>query len=172
MPSRQHGGDTALSSELVRQLLAARLVGVLATLRADRTIDAVPMWYAAHHGEVLLATSSRSRKVRNLELDPRATLVLHDSRPGYEVFGASIAGSVEIVRPPDAQELVDVVHARYLLPEAASDPTVRGYLDSDDVALRLVPSSSVTWDERGSDAAKVVRARGWALSLETTAPRD
>jgi hypothetical protein len=51
---------------------------------------------------VILATSSRSRKVWNLERDPRATLVLHDSRPGCEVCGTSIAGRVEIVRPPDA----------------------------------------------------------------------
>jgi hypothetical protein len=50
------------------------------------------MWYAPHDGVVLFATSSKSRKVRNLEGDPRATLVLHDSRPGYEVCGASIVG--------------------------------------------------------------------------------
>jgi hypothetical protein len=120
---------------------------------------------------VLFATSSRSRKVRNLDLDSRATLVLHDSRPGYEVCGASIAGMVEIVRPPGAQELVDVVHARYLLPESAGDPMVAGYLASDDVALRLTPTFSVTWDERRSEAAEVVRTRGWALPLVTTEPR-
>ena len=170
-PSREHGDGAALSSELVRELLAARLVGVLATLRGDGTIDAVPMWYAEHEGAVLLATSSRSRKVRNLELDPRATLVLHDSRPGYEVCGACIAGTVEIVRLPGAQALVDFVHARYLLPATAEDPTVVGYLVSDDVALRLTPTSSVTWDERASEAAEVVRANGWALPLESSEPR-
>jgi hypothetical protein len=109
--------------------------------------------------------------VRNLELDARATLVLHDSRPGYEVCGTSIAGTVEIVRPPHAQELVDDVHARYLLPDAATDPRVAGYLDSDDVALRLTPRSSVVWDVRGSEASEVVRANGWALPLQTTEPR-
>ena len=41
-----------------------------------------------------LATSSSSRKVRNLERDARATFVLHDSRPGFEVCGASIVGTV------------------------------------------------------------------------------
>ena len=129
------------------------------------------MWYAAHQDVVLLATSSRSRKVRNLELDPRATLVLHDSRPGYEVCGACIAGTVEIVRLPAAQALVDLVHARYLLPATAEDPTVVGYLVSDDVALQLTPTSSVTWDERASDATEVVRANRWALPLESTEPR-
>jgi hypothetical protein len=129
------------------------------------------MWYWADEASVVLATSSRSRKVRNLEGNPRATFVLHDSRPGYEVCGASIIGTVEIVRPPRAAMLVDLVHERYLLSEAAADPRVEAFLDSDDVALRLTPTASVTWDERESEAAKVVRLRGWALPLVTTDPR-
>jgi PPOX class probable F420-dependent enzyme len=170
-PSRDRDAGATLSDPLVRELLAARLVGVLATLRPEGTIDAVPVWYAAREGSVILATSSRSRKVRNLEAHPRATLVLHDSRPGYEVCGASIAGTVEIVRPPRAQALVDLVHERYLLSEAARDPTVEAFLASDDVALLLTPAASVTWDERASEAAEIVRARGWALPLVPTEPR-
>src|SRR5262245_28936151 len=120
-PSRDHEGVATLSDPLVRELLDARLVGVLATLRRGGAIDAVPMWFAAQDDAVILATSSRSRKVRNLRRDPRATLVLHDSRPGYEVCGACIAGSVEIVQPPAAQSLVELVHTRYLAVEAAGD---------------------------------------------------
>ena len=170
-PSRDHDVRRALSDPLVEELLRARLVGVLATIRRDGTIDAVPMWYAALDDAVILATSSRSRKVHNLEVDPRATLVLHDSRPGYEVCGVSIAGRVEIVRTPAAQALVDRVHERYLAVQAASDARVAAYLESDDVALRLTPTASVTWDERESEASRVVRERGWALSLLTTEPR-
>ena len=83
-----------LADALVRELLDARLVAVLATFDRTWAIHAVPMWYAAGEDAIVLATSSRSRKVRNLERDPRATLVLHDSRPGFEVCGVSIAGTV------------------------------------------------------------------------------
>src|SRR6476619_1159904 len=162
-PSRDHDAGATLSDPLTRELLAARLVGVLATVRPDGVVDAVPMWYALHGDAVVLATGSRSRKVRNLEADPRATLVLHDSRPGYEVCGASIAGTVEIVRPPQARALVDLVHERYLSSEASRDLTVEAFLASDDIALRLTQTASVTWDERESKAAEIVRARGWAL---------
>ena len=161
-----------LSDPLTRELLAARLVGVLATLRPDGVVDAVPMWYASQGDAVVLATGSRSRKVRNLEADPRATLVLHDSRPGYEVCGTSISGTVEIVRAAAARPLVELVHRRYLVAESAEDESVRAFLDSDDVALVLTPAAAVTWDERGSEAAEVVRARGWALPLLTTEPRE
>jgi PPOX class probable F420-dependent enzyme len=171
-PSRDHDARATLSDPLVRELLDARLVGVLATLRRDGAVDAVPMWYALEGDTLVLATGSRSQKVRNLEADPRATLVLHDSRPGYEVCGASIVGTVEILRGTSARAHVELVHWRYLAQEAATDESVRAFLDSDDVALLLSPTGSVTWDERGSDAAEVVRARGWALPLVTTEPRE
>jgi len=170
-PSRVLRGADVLADALVSELVEARLVGVLSTFDPESLIHAVPLWFALHDSELVFATSARSRKVRNLAAEPRATLVLHDSRPGYEVCGASIAGTVEIVRPPAARPLVDLVHARYLADEAATDPDALAYLESDDVALRFTPSLAVTWDERGSAAASVVRARGWALPLVTTDPR-
>ena len=66
---------------------------------------------------------------------------------------------------------VDLVHARYLAAETETNPAARAYLESDDVALRFMPSAAVTWDERGSSASRVVRERGWALPLESTDPR-
>src|SRR5262245_65042734 len=102
-------GEAVLADPLVSELVEARLIGVLATFDSAGAIHAIPMWYAPHDGAVLFATSSRSRKVRNLEEDPRATLVLHDSRPGYEVCGASIVGAIEVVRSPAAQSLIDRV---------------------------------------------------------------
>jgi len=160
-----------LADQLVRELLTARLVGVLATHDGAGGIHAVPMWFALHDDFVLLGTSARSRKVRCLERDKTATLVVHDSRPGYEVCGASIAGEVEIVRAEEAGPLVSRVHARYVDPAAADDPSVLVYLESDDVALRLTPSAAVTWDERGSDASRSLRSHGWALALVPTEPR-
>ena len=171
-PSRRLENEAVLADALVRELLEARLIGVLATLDPLRSIHAVPMWYAADEDSVLLATGSRSRKVRNLQADPRATLVLHDSRPGFEVCGTSIAGRVEIVQGLEARGLVDRVHGRYVAGGADEDPAVREFFDSDDVALRLRPLTALTWDERGSPASEALRARREALPLVSTAPRS
>ena len=170
-PSRKLESDAVLADALVRELLEARLIGVFATLDPLRSIHAVPMWYAGDEGCVLLATGSRSRKVRNLQTDPRATLVLHDSRPGFEVCGTSIAGRVEIVQGLEARGLVDRVHDRYVAEGADDDPAVREFFVSDDVALRLRPVTALTWDERGSPASRALRARGEALPLVPTDPR-
>jgi nitroimidazol reductase NimA-like FMN-containing flavoprotein (pyridoxamine 5'-phosphate oxidase superfamily) len=90
VPSRHPEAAEVLEDPLVRELLGARLIGVLATFDDER-IHAVPMWFAGAGDVVYLATGSRSRKVRNLGRDARATLVVHDSRPGFEVCGASSA---------------------------------------------------------------------------------
>ena len=113
-PSRRLVGEAVLRDPLVCELLAMRLVAVLTTLEPDGSVHAVPMWLAPGDGAILLATGSRSRKVRNLERDPRATFVLHDSRPGAEVCGASIRGHVELVRGAAAATLVREVHLRYV----------------------------------------------------------
>jgi len=160
-----------LADRLVQELLAARLIGVLATLERDGSVHAVPMWLAPGAAEILLATGSRSRKVRNLERDPRATLVLHDSRPGAEVCGASLRGRVELVRDESARPLVERVHDRYVSYEGRTFPEVRDFLSSDDVALRFIPEAAVTWDERSSAAARALRERRAALPLEPTTPR-
>jgi hypothetical protein len=160
-----------LADELVQELLEARLVCVLATYDRARLIHAVPLWYAHLDGCVLLATSSRSRKVANLRADARASLVLHDSRPGYEVCGACISGRVVVVSGIDATDLVDRVHRRYLDGAALGAPSIAAFLASDDVALRFVPESALTWDERESDASRALRALGAALPLVPTVPR-
>ena len=159
--------DSVLADQLVAELLDARLVAVFATFDPGGTIHAVPMWFAADETSILLATSSRSRKVAHLEADPRSTLVIHDSRPGFEVCGVSIVGQAVVVRGAEANPLVRRVHRRYVDDEAA--PAVaREFLESDDVALRFRPQSALTWDQRGTEANAALRASGGALPLLTT----
>jgi PPOX class probable F420-dependent enzyme len=160
-----------LADPLVRELLDLRLVAVLSTLEPDGAVHAVPVWVAREGGEILLATGSASRKVRNLERDTRATLVLHDSRAGMEICGASLRGRAEIVYGADAQSLIELVHLRYVTGAGLRLPEVRSFLGSDDVALRFGPESAFTWDERASAAALALRESGEALPLEPTAPR-
>jgi PPOX class probable F420-dependent enzyme len=169
-PSRSLHGPAALADPLVAELLALRLVAVLATLEPDGSVHAVPLWFCPGDGEILLATGSASRKVRNLERDPRATLVLHDSRPGFEVCGCTIRGRVAIVRGEAAAPLVDLVHRRYVAPEGLALPALRAFLDSDDTALRFLPERALTWDERGSAEALALRAAGAALPLQPVTP--
>jgi nitroimidazol reductase NimA-like FMN-containing flavoprotein (pyridoxamine 5'-phosphate oxidase superfamily) len=165
-------GAEVLRDPLIRELLDARLVCVLATLDSQHAIHAVPMWFAVEEDAIVLATGDRSRKVQNIERDARATFVAHDSRPGFEVCGAAITGRIAVVRGEAAAVLVEQVHRRYVAPEAEADDAVRAFMSSDDVALRLRPESAWTWDERRSEANEALRSLGAALPLLSTEPRD
>jgi PPOX class probable F420-dependent enzyme len=170
-PSLELRGEAVLADRLVAELLAARLIGVVATIEPDGSVHAVPMWFAPTEGAILLATGSRSRKVRNLERDTRATLLLHDSRPGAEVCGVSMRGRVELVRGAPAKPLIERVHRRFVGEQGLALPEVNEFLAYDDVALRFIPQAAVTWDERPSAAARALRESGEALPLEPTTPR-
>jgi PPOX class probable F420-dependent enzyme len=171
LPSRTLRGPAVLSDPLVRELLGTRLVGVLATLEPDGAVHAVPLWLCDGGEAILLATFSGSRKARNLARDPRATLVLHDSRPGFEVCGVTIRGRVEIVRGDAATQLVERVHRRYLTDSGYDLDAARDFLAGDDVALRFVPEVAATWDERANPANAALRDAGGAHPLEPTTAR-
>jgi PPOX class probable F420-dependent enzyme len=144
-------GADVLADPLVRELLGRRLVAVLATIGPDGVPHVTPLWFAEDGDAIVMATGSGSRKVENLRRDPRATLVLHDSKAGFKVCGVSIEGRVEVRAAAAAAELVERVHARYVDSDAAE---VVEFLASDDLALRLVPERAWTWDQRGSPAAR------------------
>ena len=62
--SRELRGTAVLADPLVAELLAARTIGVLATIEPDGWVHAVPMWWAAGEGEVVLATGSAAARCR------------------------------------------------------------------------------------------------------------
>jgi hypothetical protein len=101
-----------------------------------------------------------------------STLVIHDSRPGFEVCGVSIVGHTSVVHGAEAGHLIRRVHRRYIDEEGDVPEAARTFLASDDVALRFRPRSAFTWDERGSTANKALRGAGRALPLLTTEPRE
>ena len=168
-PSRALRGEEVLADPLVRELLGLRLIAVLGTVGRDGLPHLTPVWFADGGDAVLLATASTSHKVAYLEREPRAAVVLHDSRPGFEVRGTSITGRVELLRGADAVPLVERVHARYVEPDALQLPEIAGFLAADDVALRLVPERAWTWDQRGTPADQALRAHGGGVPLEPTA---
>jgi PPOX class probable F420-dependent enzyme len=171
-PSRSLRGLEILSDDLVRELLDAPLVAVLATNEPDGGVHAVPLWFALVDDAVVFATGSSSRKVRNLERDARATLVVHDSRPGFEVCGASIRGRAQVVGGDAARPLIARVHGRYVSEAGLALPEARQFLSGDDVALVMRLEAAATWDERANPAAAALAAVGGGLPLRPTTPRE
>ncbi len=85
----------SLKGALVRQLLEARHIASLATANADGSIHMVAVWYWYDGTHIFVATSSRSRKARNLQTSPKASLMI-DSRDPAASCGVTIAGPAQI----------------------------------------------------------------------------
>ena len=121
-------------------LLDQPLVAVLATYRQDGTVLLSPVWHEYRDGGFNVCTSSGDVKVRHLRRDPRATLLVAESRPPYRgvELRTNATLSFESVR-----ETVQRIAIRYLGERAG-----RSFADSgaDDVMLRLDAGAVRAWD--------------------------
>ena len=135
-----------------QRLLQGRYIATLGTENADGTIHLTAVWYLFESGSLFIATSSKSRKARNVAARPNASLMVDVRLPGAE-RGVTAAGKVELITGDKSQEINRRVHSRYMSAQAMSDPHIGPVFASfDDVTLRLTPVSWRAWDMTVLDA--------------------
>jgi PPOX class probable F420-dependent enzyme len=149
-----------LSEALVRELLGARLIAKLGTLNADGSVHLVPLWFLWREPSILLPTHHATRKIRNLERDPRATLLIDDSRGGFDLRGVTLVGEATVERGPDVAATNREIHLRYLTPEGRALPEVESYLATDDVTINFVPTRITSFNLRDTPQSEAVRRVG------------
>lgn len=133
-------------------LLEGRRIASLGTLNEDGSPHLTAVWYLYQDDCFFVATSSRSRKARNLAKRPHATLMVETRKPGSE-RGVTATGSMEIISGEKAHELNRRIHQRYMSEAAVADPKVGGVLAQfDDIALKLRPQTWTWWDMPELDA--------------------
>ncbi len=99
----------------VQRFLAARHVVVLATVQADGSPLAMPMWFLPDPTSVTMLSVADTQKVRNLRRDPRVSVAAETAGPdGGDVRGVTIQGRAEFLDDgPERRALVERFHARY-----------------------------------------------------------
>ena len=141
----------SLSDTLVRQLLDGRYIATFATKNPDRSIHMVAVWYWFDGANIFVATSSRSRKARNLQAKPNVSLMI-DSRDVAASRGVTIAGTAQFLAGDASRQQNAKIHEKYLSPAAIADPRVgRVFAAWDDVTVQITPTSVITWDMRQAD---------------------
>ena len=113
----------SLSDALIRQLLDGRHVASIATHNPNGSIHIVAVWYWFDGTDVFVATSSRSRKARNLQANPQVSLMI-DARDPAASYGATLAGSAQILTGELSQKYNAEIHRKYLSEAALADPRV------------------------------------------------
>jgi PPOX class probable F420-dependent enzyme len=155
-----------LSEPLARELLDARLIANLATLNPDGSVHLVGMWFLWDGEAVLSPTSRRTRKARNLQRDPRATIMIDDSRGGFDLRGVTLVGRAQLIEPPEALELNHRIHQKYVTDDGLALDPVRTYLATDDVTIRFVPERVSSWDLRSTPQGQALHSTGEFRTLD------
>src|SRR3954471_4290614 len=132
-----------LTDEL-RSFLGERRYAVLATHDRHGGIHLTPIWFLFEDDCFYFASSSRSRKVKNVEANSSASVVVDARDPGRDQW-VSASGPIEILRDGEAQSINARIRRRYLAPAALDGPIATDLGASDDVTLRLVPATWRSW---------------------------
>jgi PPOX class probable F420-dependent enzyme len=137
--------------EPIAQLLRSRRIASLATTNPDGSPHLTAVWYLAEGESIFIATSSRSRKARNVAEPPRAALMLDVRTPGRE-RGVTAIGVAELLTDVRSGRLNRLVHQRYLRAAAFDDVQVGPVFAAvDDATIALRPERWLTWDMAALD---------------------
>jgi hypothetical protein len=123
------------------------------------------MWFLWDGQAVLLPTSGATRKARNVAREPRATVMIDDSRGGFDLRGVTLVGRAEILRGEEAIALNRSIHEKYVTRKGLALEPVRRYLSTDDVTIRFVPERASAWDLRSTEQGEALAASGEFLAL-------
>ena len=160
----------SLSDALVRQLLEGRYIAALATQNSNGSIHMVAVWYWSDGTNIFVATSSRSRKARNLQANAKVSLMI-DSRDPAASCGVTVAGTAQIIESQSSGKLNSEIHKKYLSAAALADPRIGPVFAAwDDVTIQITPNSVITWDMRQLDqqvlGGAIKSNPGYILPLE------
>lgn len=141
----------SLSDPLVRQLLNGRYIATLATHNPDQSIHMVAVWYHFEGERIYVATSSRSRKLRNLQSAAQVSFMV-DSRDPAASCGFTLEGTAKILIGEISHQWNARVHSKYLSDAALKDEKVGPVFAAwDDVTIEIHPHSLFSWDMREAD---------------------
>jgi PPOX class probable F420-dependent enzyme len=121
--------------------LALPIASVLGTYRRDGGVLLSPVWHRWRDGGFDVICFPRDIKVRHLENDARASLLVYDQQPPYR--GVEIRTKALLSEIADPAVFRDLA-VRYLGKEAGE--TYAATLSESQILVRLEPGHVRTWD--------------------------
>ena len=141
----------SLSDALVNELLSGRYIASFSSQNADGSIHVVAVWYHFDGANIYVATSTRTRKARNIQANPKVSLMI-DSRDPAASRGVCITGTARFLSGESALNWNAKVHGKYLSQAALADERVGPVFAAwDDVAIQVTPTGIFAWDMREAD---------------------
>lgn len=141
-----------LSEAELLALLEGQRIAIVSSLGPRGWPHSMPMWFVPRAGEIWIWTYAKSQKVRNIERDARATVLVETGREYGELRGAMIEAEAEIHRDTGivlgfAEELT----LRYAEGISSVEGDAKAALEAQApkrVAIHFKPVRTASWDHR------------------------
>jgi PPOX class probable F420-dependent enzyme len=143
--------EIQLTPDEQRELIEVERIVVVSTIGTRGWPHSMPLWYVPRDGDIWIYTYAKSQKVRNLERDPRATLLVETGHEYGELRGVEIEAEAEIHRDHDTVfDLAKELTARYAGGAQVDDAQAEALRTQAKkrVAVRFKPKRVATWDHR------------------------
>lgn len=138
-----------MSDAEVEAYLSGRHTMNVASFNHDGTIHLVAMWYAVLDGNPVFWTFGKSQKIRNLERDPRITLLVETGEEYAELMGVEMVGHAEVITERDAiMAIGEAVYVRYF---GEINDEIRPFVHATGekrFGVRITVDRTVSWDHR------------------------
>jgi PPOX class probable F420-dependent enzyme len=137
-----------MTPEEIEDLLNQRQTMNIATFGPDGNIHLVAMWYGFINGNPAFETYAKSQKVKNLERDPRITVLVETGDAYEELRGVELVGHAVIHDEPDVvMSVAKTMLERYFEPKNDEEAELMAAgLANKRVAVEIVPQKIVSWD--------------------------
>jgi PPOX class probable F420-dependent enzyme len=141
-----------LSDSELRGLLEEERIAVVSSLGPRGWPHSMPLWFVPREGTIWIWTYAKSQKVRNLERDPRATVLVEAGHSYDQLRGAMIESEAAIHRDLEtvlgfAEELT----VRYAEGISTVEGDAKAALEAQApkrVAIAFPALRTATWDHR------------------------
>jgi PPOX class probable F420-dependent enzyme len=142
-----------MTPEEIERFLSASKTMILCSIGKDGVPHPMPMWYGVEpEGVVVMTTFTKSQKIRNLERDPRVSLLVEAGEQYSELQGVVLYGAADLVREtPAVLDILARVTARNGGAPRADSAALRAGLEATArkrTGIRVRPTTIVSWDHR------------------------
>ncbi len=143
-----------MTNEELRKFIEGAQTIIINSIGKDGVPHPMPMWFGIEpDGAIVMTTFTKSQKIRNLERDPRVSLLIEDGKVYSDLRGAVIYGKAELVRelPAVIEILKNVTLRQSGQPRDASSEQLGKALAvtaPKRTGIRVRPESVVSWDHR------------------------
>jgi PPOX class probable F420-dependent enzyme len=141
-----------MSRAEILEFIGGSGTAVLTTIRPDGRPVPLPVWYVAVAESLCFRSPRSARRVRNLETDPRVSVLLHAGERWAQLRGVLIHGTARVVTDSPTLEQVHELFARefadLVLDPESMPRSVSAHYAEEVVFQVAVPEAPTSWDNR------------------------